>query len=74
MDQLLDLYMAGELPKEGFGRRYQPLEDRLQQIEAGLPELQAQVDFLKIQMLSSQEVVSEARDLCSGLLIPRSTD
>jgi len=65
LDQMMDLYLAGELPKEGFGRRYRPLEGRLKQIEEQIPELQAQIDFLRIQYLSSDEILSEAKDLYS---------
>ena len=62
MDKLFELYMAGEIPKEGFGKRYQPLETRLKQIDDQIPQLQGEVDFLKIQHLSSDEIIREARD------------
>lgn len=64
-NKLLDLYLAGEVPKEGFGRKYQPLEDRLRQINDQIPELQGEIDFLKIQNTSSGEIVAEARDFYS---------
>lgn len=41
------------------------MEDRLQQIEDQLPELQAELDFLKIQFLSSDRILTEARGLYS---------
>ena len=63
MDRLIRLVHRGELPEEGFGRHYKPLEERLGQIEKQLPELQAEIDFLKIQYLSSDEILSEAKDL-----------
>ncbi|HKQ76093.1 MAG TPA: hypothetical protein VJ810_20535, partial [Blastocatellia bacterium] len=62
MDKLFELYLAGEIPKEGFGKRYQPLESRLKQINDQIPQLQGEVDFLKIQHLSSDEIIREARD------------
>ncbi len=63
MDRMMRLYLDGELPKEGFGKRYNPLDQRVKQIEDQIPELQGEVDFLKIQLLSKDEVISEARDL-----------
>ena len=51
------------MPKEGFGNHYKPLEDRLKQIENELPDLQGEIDYLKIQYLSSDEVLNEAKDL-----------
>jgi len=49
-------------PTEGFGKRYQPFFDRLKQIEDQIPTLQGEIDFLKIQHLSSDEIIREARD------------
>lgn len=63
MDRVYRAYVADELPVEGFGRQYRPLEERLRQIEEELPRLQGEVDFMKIQLLSKDEVISEARDL-----------
>ncbi len=63
MDQIIRLHLDGQIPKEAVGREYGPLNDRLKQIEERIPELQGELDFLKIQKLSSDEVLSEARDL-----------
>lgn len=65
MDRVYDLYMNGQLSRESFGERYRPLEDRRDQINSKVPELQAQIDIMKISYLSSEEIVSEARDLYS---------
>jgi site-specific DNA recombinase len=65
MDRVYDLYMNGQLSRESFGERYRPLEQRREQINNKIPELQAQVDIMKISYLSSEEIVSEARDLYS---------
>lgn len=63
LDMLMKLYMEAVLPKEELGKRYQPIYDRVKRIEDQIPELQGEVDFLKIQYLSSDQVVADAKDL-----------
>ncbi|MBI2842153.1 MAG: recombinase family protein [Armatimonadetes bacterium] len=63
MDRVYRFYMDAEITPAGFGARYKPLEERLAQIEDQIPEVQAEIDFLKIQYLSSDEILHEARDL-----------
>ncbi len=63
MEKIKRLYMADQISVEGFGREYRPLEERLKQLNDEMPRLQAEVDFLKVQYLSSDEVLAEARDL-----------
>jgi site-specific DNA recombinase len=63
MDKLYDLYLANQIDKSGFGERYHPLADRLKQLEQEQPKLQAEVDVMKVQYLSSDQVLSDARDL-----------
>ena len=62
-DTLFELYYAAEILKEGFGKKHQPIEERLQQLDDQIPELQGEIDFLKIEYLSSDQIVSEAKDL-----------
>ncbi len=63
MDKVYRLYIADQISPDGFGRTYRPLEERLAQLQAQLPQLQGELDFLKIQYLSSDEIITEARDL-----------
>jgi len=65
MDKTYRLYIDDKITSEGFGERYKPLEERLEQIKNQLPELQGEIDFLKIQYLSSDQILNEARDLYS---------
>jgi site-specific DNA recombinase len=57
------LYLDGQITPQGFGEFYKPAEKRLNELTAELPKLQAEMDFLKVNNLSSQEVVAEARTL-----------
>ncbi|MGA3014297.1 MAG: recombinase family protein [Bacteroidales bacterium] len=63
MNELVSMRLSGELSKESFPKHYQPLEERLNQIENQLPELMAEVDFLKIQTMSSDTILRDAKDL-----------
>jgi site-specific DNA recombinase len=65
MDKIMRLYVEGNLSGEGFKLEYRPLEEQVKQITEQLPSLQAEVDFLGIQHLSREEVLSEARDIYS---------
>jgi site-specific DNA recombinase len=65
MDKTYRLYLDDEITSEGLGQRYKPLEQRLKQINDQIPELQGEIDFLKIQYASKDEILSEAKDLYS---------
>ena len=60
-----EAYMNDEITVQGYGREYRTLEERLNQLDAELPKVQADLDFARIQYLSSDEILSEARDLYS---------
>lgn len=63
MEQQMNMRLDGELSKEDFAKFYKPAEQQLRQLEQQLPELQAEVDFLKIQYLSSDTIIQDAKDL-----------
>jgi site-specific DNA recombinase len=65
MDKLYSLYQADEISRDGFGSRYRPLEERLAQIMDQKPHLQDEIDFLKVQYVSSDEIFTRARDVYS---------
>jgi site-specific DNA recombinase len=65
MDKTYQLYLGEEISKKGFGERYKPMEERLEQIDKQTSKLQAEISYLTVQYASSNEVLTEARDLYS---------
>lgn len=63
MDRTYKLYLEEAISPAGFAERYRPLETRLEALNAEIPRLQGEADYLAIQHLSSEEIVSEAQDL-----------
>lgn len=59
------LYLEGEITSQGFGQFYKPAEERLNQLLAELPKLEAEIAYLKVTNLSVEEVTSEAEKLYS---------
>lgn len=65
MDRVYQLYIDKEISTAGFGQRNRPLEERKEQLDERIPELQGEIDFLKIQAMNRDEMLSEAQDLYS---------
>lgn len=63
MSKVYKLYLDDGISPRSFTELYKPLEERLEQMGNQIPELQAEIDFLKIQHLSSDQVFHEARDI-----------
>jgi site-specific DNA recombinase len=63
MDKIYRAYLADQVSMEGFGRTYKPLEERLGGLEDQIPKLQAELDFLRIQTLSRDELIANAQSL-----------
>jgi site-specific DNA recombinase len=63
MDELVNMRIEGDLSKDAFSTHYKPLEEQYNQLEKQLPELAAEVDFLKIQQLSSDTILDDAKNL-----------
>lgn len=66
MKQTHRLYVEGHITPQGFGEFYKPAEERLNQLVAELPKLQAEVDLLKVNRLWKPDSASrrlEDRDL-----------
>lgn len=63
MKQTHRLYVEGQITAQGFGDFYKPAEVRLNQLVSELPKLQAEVDFLKVNKLSADDILHEAGSL-----------
>ncbi len=63
MEDLIELRLSGEMAKETFAIHFKPIEERALQLENQIPELEADIDFRKIQSLSSETVLQDAKDL-----------
>jgi site-specific DNA recombinase len=57
------LYLDNGITSQGFAQFYKPAEERLNQLNAELPRLQAEVDLLKVDNLSADEILHEATTL-----------
>jgi site-specific DNA recombinase len=57
------LYLADQISVEGFGAIAKPAEARLSQLNAELPKLEAEVDFMRVNKLSADDVMHEANTM-----------
>src|SRR5215813_1834153 len=64
-DKLMRLYYDDKISADGFAVQNRPLEERAKQVNDQLPQLQAELDVLKVNFNSSDEVLAEASDLYS---------
>jgi site-specific DNA recombinase len=64
-DRVFRSYLDEEIDVKTYGSQFRPLEERVRQIDDQIPELQGEIDFLKIQYLSSDRILFEAKDLHS---------
>lgn len=65
-EEIINLRIENEISKEDFQSIYRPLEEQLRQIENQIPELEAEIDFLKIQFLNYDTIQQDAKDLYSN--------
>ena len=57
------LYLHKQISGDGFRDLYAPAEERMKQLQAELPKLEAEVDFLKVNKLTADDVLHEANSL-----------
>ena len=65
IDAVAEVVTTEIRPQPLHGIQFRPLEERAKQLEDEIPTLQAEIAFLEIQYLSSDEILSEAKDLYS---------
>jgi chromosome segregation ATPase len=63
MRRMVNLYAEGHLTKQAIGEFCKPAEERLNQMLARLPKLEADVARLKVKQVSAEEVAHEAQTL-----------
>jgi site-specific DNA recombinase len=63
MHQTHQLYLQRQISAQGFGDLYKPAEKRLEQLLAELPKLQAGLDVLKVNRLSTEDILAESQTL-----------
>jgi site-specific DNA recombinase len=63
MKQTHRLYVEGNITSQGFGEFYKPAEERLNQLMAELPKLEGEVDAMRVNQISTEDVFSEADTL-----------
>lgn len=63
MERLVTMRLDGELDKDAFMELYKPREIRLLQMDEELPRLEAELDFRRIQQISADTVLAEAKEL-----------
>ena len=62
-DKTHELYLAGGLTVAQFKERYQPLDERKHQLEDEIPRVEAELDLLKINEFSSEQIMAEVSNL-----------
>src|ERR1035437_6198583 len=63
MHQTHQLYLHKQISGDGFRDLYAPAEERLNQIQTELPKIEAEVDFLRVNKLSADDILHEANSL-----------
>ncbi|MBS1685532.1 MAG: recombinase family protein [Bacteroidetes bacterium] len=61
--ELVTMRMNNEVTKDSFKEHHAPLEERLQQLNERIPELEAEISFLRVQAESTETVMTDAKTL-----------
>lgn len=63
MDDLVNLKLNDEIDQEHYLRRYKPLRQEVAQLDEYIPKLEGEIDYVKIQLSSSDFIQSQAKAL-----------
>jgi len=63
MDNLVKLHSKGQIPTDDFGSYYNPLSEQYKQIDLSQAELEAQIDYIKVQQLDGDHILENAENL-----------
>lgn len=64
MDKVMNLYLADQITKEGFGERYKPLEARRNHLrDEEIPRIEGELTFHRVTLDSKDEIIRDAQDL-----------
>ncbi|MDR3460409.1 MAG: recombinase family protein [Verrucomicrobiae bacterium] len=63
MQQIKQLYLKQQISGDGFQEFFGPAEERMKQLQAELPRLEAEVDLLNVNRLSADDVLHESTTL-----------
>lgn len=63
MKRVYDLYIAEQVSVEGFGKLYRPLEDQERKLSDEYPRLQGELDALRTNRTSADDLLQEALTL-----------
>lgn len=61
--EMVKMRVGGEMSRESFMEHHGPLEERLKQLSNRIPELEADISFMRVQADSSETVLQEAKML-----------
>lgn len=63
IQKVLDLFYSGEIEREAFKQYHEPLYEQLKQHQQSITEISSTIDTLKMQTLSNDQVLHDARSL-----------
>lgn len=63
LSNIMELYQDGQIQKKHFSKHYNPLYEQAENIEISITRLEAEISVKREQLLSSDKVIEDARNL-----------